>query len=72
MYFGLKQCTLRFQIEEAYSGNYARDDGFNSSKTEGLFSKFTRERVSSNPGRRSGDGRLELNLGEREKEWTEQ
>ena len=28
-------------------------------KTEGLFSKVTRERVSSNPGRRSGDGRLE-------------
>ena len=39
-------------------------------KTGGLFSKCTCERVTSNPGRRSRDGRLELNLGERE-EWPE-
>ena len=67
-YFELKQCTLLFQNEKAYSGNYARDGGFNLVKTGGLFSKFTCERVTSNPGRRSRDGRLELNLGERERE----
>ena len=67
MYFGLKQCTLRFQNEKAYSGNYVRDGGFNSSETEGLFSKVTRERVSSNRGRRSGDGRIGLALGKKEK-----
>ena len=35
-------------------------------KTEGLFRNLTHEGVSSNPGRKSRDGRLELNLGGRE------
>ena len=36
-------------------------------KTGGLLSNFTREGVSSNPSRRSGDGRLGSALGMEEK-----
>ena len=36
-------------------------------KTGGLLSNFTYEGVSSNPGRRSGDGRLGSALGKEEK-----
>ena len=50
-----------------YSGNYARDGWFNLVKTGGLFSKFTCERVTSNPRRKSGDGRLGSVLGKEEK-----
>ena len=58
-----------FQNEKAYSGNYARDGGFNLVKTGGLFRKFTCERVTSNLDRRCENGRLESNLGEREEGW---
>ena len=36
-------------------------------KTGGLFNKFTCERVTSNPGRKSRDGRLGSVLGKEEK-----
>ena len=39
---------------------YTKDGGSNLSESEGLFSKISRERVTSNPDRRSGDGRLGL------------
>ena len=46
-----------------YTGKYAKDGGFYYMKTEGLFSIFTREGVSSNVNRRIKIGRLELDQG---------
>ena len=62
-YFELKQCTLLFQNEKAYSGNYARDGGFNLMKTGGLLSNFTREGVSATESRWIKDDRLRLDQG---------
>ena len=66
-YFGLKQYTLRFQKEKAYSGKRAMDGGFYLSKPGGLFRKIIREGVSDVLGRWIMDGWLRTDGRERER-----